>query len=57
MELRGIDIQKYSARSNRSAGHQKQNLWECQLKTLSNVQDGSQRKHLLNIATSKSKKT
>ena len=57
MELRGIDIQKYSAHSNRSAGHQKQNLWECRLKTLSNVQDGSQRKHLFNIATSKSKKT
>ena len=47
MELGDVDIQKYSTHSDRSAAYQKQNLWEYRLKTLSNVQGGGLRKHLL----------
>ena len=57
MELGGVDIKKYSTHSNRSAAYQKQNLWEYCLKTLSNVQGGGLRKHLLSITTSKSRKS
>ena len=52
-----IDIQKYSTHSTiDQQRHQKQVLCECCLKT-SNVQGGSLRKHLLSIATSKSRKS
>ena len=57
MELNGIDFQKYSTHSIRSATSSKANSMGCYLKILSSVQNGSLGKHLLSIIKSKSRKS